>query len=182
MSFNLKLIITTVYALHMWIKNIFAYVYTVKKVERFFVPRQDVTYKTLPGRKKLNYSRPGRVGYSNIPAGDGKIANLFYSVLAAPNPVYFICITIHNTNVNPLQGPMLRNSHESSLHGVTDLDHDLTLIMHWPWSCTDLDLRDAHCLVLHHELLNLSPQRLCLSPRCLNIFAGNQTSCVPCSP
>ncbi len=45
---------------------------------------------------------------------------------------------------------------------------------------TDLDLRDAHCLVLHHKFLNLSPQRLGLSPRCLHIYAGNQTSCVPC--
>jgi hypothetical protein len=53
-------------------------VYTVKKVSGFSVPSQDVTDQTLPGRELLNYSRP--VWYSvvsDIPAWDGKTANLF---------------------------------------------------------------------------------------------------------
>jgi hypothetical protein len=33
--------------------------YTVKKVIDFFVPSRDVTYQTLPGREKLNYTRLG---------------------------------------------------------------------------------------------------------------------------
>jgi hypothetical protein len=32
-----------------------------KKGFRFSLPNRDVTYQTLPGREKLNYSRPGRV-------------------------------------------------------------------------------------------------------------------------
>jgi hypothetical protein len=35
--------------------------YTVKKVRGLPVPSWDVTYKTLPDRELLNYSRPGRV-------------------------------------------------------------------------------------------------------------------------
>jgi hypothetical protein len=35
--------------------------YTVKKVSEIPAPSRDVTYQTLPGRGKLNYSRPGRV-------------------------------------------------------------------------------------------------------------------------
>jgi hypothetical protein len=35
--------------------------YTVKKVIDFPVPGRDVTYQTLPGREKFNYSRPGKV-------------------------------------------------------------------------------------------------------------------------
>ncbi len=50
------------------------FLYTVKKVSVFPVLSRDVTNQTLPGREKINYSRPGRV---YIPAGDGEIANLF---------------------------------------------------------------------------------------------------------
>ncbi len=35
--------------------------YTLKKVSCFHMPGRDVTYQTLPGHKKINYSRPGRV-------------------------------------------------------------------------------------------------------------------------
>ncbi len=34
---------------------------TVKKASHFPVPIRDVSYQTLPGREKLNYSQPGRV-------------------------------------------------------------------------------------------------------------------------
>jgi hypothetical protein len=48
--------------------------YTGKKVINFPVPRGDVTYQTLPGRENF----PARESLvSDIPAGDGKIANLF---------------------------------------------------------------------------------------------------------
>jgi hypothetical protein len=40
-----------------------------------------MTNQTLSGGEWLNYSRPGRVWFSDIPAMDGKIANLFYSVV-----------------------------------------------------------------------------------------------------
>ncbi len=55
--------------------------YTVKKVSDFPAPSGDVTYPTLPGREiiKLFPSRENLV--SGIPAGDGKIVILFYSVL-----------------------------------------------------------------------------------------------------
>jgi hypothetical protein len=43
--------------------------YTVKKTSDFSVPSRDVTNQTL------------FVLVSDIPAGDGKIANLFYSVV-----------------------------------------------------------------------------------------------------
>ncbi len=49
---------------------------TVKKVSGFPVPSRDVTDKTLPGREfELFPARESLV--SDIPAGDGKIANLF---------------------------------------------------------------------------------------------------------
>jgi hypothetical protein len=50
--------------------------YTVKKISDFPVPSWDVTKQTLPGRECFK----GEFGYSDIPAGDRKIANLFYSV------------------------------------------------------------------------------------------------------
>ncbi len=46
--------------------------YTVKKDYDFPVPSWDVTNQVIPGQ--------GEFGYSDIPAGDGKIDNLFYSV------------------------------------------------------------------------------------------------------
>ncbi len=54
---------------------------TVKKVIVFPVPNLDATNQNLPGRELLNYSRPGRAWLlvSDIPAGDEKIFNLFYS-------------------------------------------------------------------------------------------------------
>jgi hypothetical protein len=42
--------------------------YTVKKVSGFPVPLRDVTYQTLPVRMS---------SVSDVPAGDGKIGNLF---------------------------------------------------------------------------------------------------------
>jgi hypothetical protein len=48
-----------------------------KKVSDFPVPSQDVTNQTLPGVEKSYYSRPGRVFFIDIPAGDGKIFDIF---------------------------------------------------------------------------------------------------------
>jgi hypothetical protein len=56
--------------------------YSVKNVSDFPVPSRDVTYQTLPawlGIIKLFPARESLV--SDIPAGDGKIANIFYSVV-----------------------------------------------------------------------------------------------------
>jgi hypothetical protein len=50
-------------------------IYTVKIFNDFPVHSRDVTNQTIPRREYKNYSRPGRVWY--IPAGDGKMANLF---------------------------------------------------------------------------------------------------------
>jgi hypothetical protein len=53
-----------------------------KKVSNFPVPSRDVT--------KLNYFPPGRVWlvtFSDIPAGDGKIANLFLQCIENENTV-----------------------------------------------------------------------------------------------
>jgi hypothetical protein len=44
--------------------------YTVKKVSDFLVPSRNVIYQTLSGRE--------------IPAGDGKMADFFYSVGSLP--------------------------------------------------------------------------------------------------
>jgi hypothetical protein len=57
--------------------------YTVKKVNDFPVPGRDVTNQTLSGREsfgiiKLFPARESLIG--GIPAADGKIDNLFYSV------------------------------------------------------------------------------------------------------
>jgi hypothetical protein len=52
---------------------------TVKKVCNFSVPSRDVTDETLPGREKLNYSRPGRVSSVTSRLGTGKQLTLFYS-------------------------------------------------------------------------------------------------------
>jgi hypothetical protein len=46
--------------------------YNVKKIIDFPVPSRNVSNQTLPARESL---------ISDIPAGDGKIDNLFYSVL-----------------------------------------------------------------------------------------------------
>jgi hypothetical protein len=54
--------------------------YTVKKFIDFPVPSLDVTDQTLPGREKLNYSRPLRVWLVTPRLGTGKNRNLFYSV------------------------------------------------------------------------------------------------------
>jgi hypothetical protein len=56
--------------------------YTLKKVKDFSVPSRDVTYQTLPGWE-LFPARESLV--SDIPAWDGKIANLFYSVIGIRN-------------------------------------------------------------------------------------------------
>jgi hypothetical protein len=51
---------------------------TVKKVSDFPVPSRNLTYQTLLGRELLNYYLPARESLvSEIPGGDGKIANLF---------------------------------------------------------------------------------------------------------
>ncbi len=58
-------------------------IYTVKKVRKFFVPSRDVTTKlSLGGNNdvitELFLPRGSLVSY--IPAGDGKLVNLFYGV------------------------------------------------------------------------------------------------------
>jgi hypothetical protein len=57
-------------------------IYTVKKVSGFPVPSRDVMFQTLPSPEYLNYIFLARDSFvSDIPAGDGKTTNLFYSVL-----------------------------------------------------------------------------------------------------
>ncbi len=51
-----------------WLQDATLFVYTVKKFIVFPVPTRDVTNQTLPGRESV---------VSDIPAGDGKTANLF---------------------------------------------------------------------------------------------------------
>jgi hypothetical protein len=53
-----------------------------KKLFDIPVPSWDVTHQTIPRRElwhhiHINYSRPGRVSYTDIPAGDGNIEKLF---------------------------------------------------------------------------------------------------------
>jgi hypothetical protein len=60
--------------------------YTVKKVSNFPFPSRDVTSQTrpkplLPEIIKLFQARESLVSVSDIPAGDGKIANLYNSVI-----------------------------------------------------------------------------------------------------
>ncbi len=63
--------------------------YTVKKVHEFPVSSRDVTNQTPPGQEKLSYDviipAQGEFG-SDIPAGDGKLANLFFTVYLLPPP------------------------------------------------------------------------------------------------
>ncbi len=55
-----------------------------QKVTDFPIPSRDVTYQTLPGWELLNSFRPCRESlFSDIPAGDGKIVNLFNRVKSA---------------------------------------------------------------------------------------------------
>jgi hypothetical protein len=57
--------------------------YTVKKVSDFSVPSQDVANQTFPAGESL---------VSDIQAGDGKIANLFYNVCML---FYSVCFQRH---------------------------------------------------------------------------------------
>jgi hypothetical protein len=54
--------------------------HTVKKVHEFPVSSRDVTNQTPPGQEQFSYDviipAQGEFG-SDIPAGDGKLANLF---------------------------------------------------------------------------------------------------------
>ncbi len=72
-----------------------------KKDYRLTRPQPDVTKQTLPGRELLNYSWESLV--SDIPAGDGKHDNLFYSVYSSPPPLPLtICVKpIQVTEKNP---------------------------------------------------------------------------------
>ncbi len=54
--------------------------YTVKNVNDFPFPSQEVTNQTLPGRELLNSSRPGRVWLMTSRLGTGKTIIFFYSV------------------------------------------------------------------------------------------------------
>ncbi len=51
-----------------------------KKSFNFPVPSRDVTSQTIPGREKLNYSRPGRVWIVTSRLGTGKPLTFFNSV------------------------------------------------------------------------------------------------------
>jgi hypothetical protein len=46
--------------------------HSVKKVIVFPVPSRDVTNENLPGRKLLNYSRPGRIWFVTSRLESGK--------------------------------------------------------------------------------------------------------------
>ncbi len=52
-------------------------IYIVKKFIDFPVPSRDVTDQTLPGRERLNYSRPGRVWSVTPRLGTGKSITFF---------------------------------------------------------------------------------------------------------
>ncbi len=55
--------------------------HAVKKVSNFPVPSRNVTNQTLLGQENIITLFPVRDSlFSDIPAGDGKITNLFYSV------------------------------------------------------------------------------------------------------
>ncbi len=62
--------------------------YTVKKVHEFPVSSRDVTNQTPPGQEYFSYHviipTQGEFG-SDIPAGDGKLANLFFTVYMVKN-------------------------------------------------------------------------------------------------
>jgi hypothetical protein len=51
-----------------------------KNFSDFPIPGRDVTNQTLPGREGLNFNPTGESLVSHIPAGDGKIVNLFFTV------------------------------------------------------------------------------------------------------
>ncbi len=53
------------------------YIHCKKRLAVFPVHSRDVTNQTLPGREYLNYSPARESLVSDIPAGDGKTANLF---------------------------------------------------------------------------------------------------------
>ncbi len=76
--------------------------YTVKKGIDFPVPGPDVTYQTIPGRRaSLN---------SDIPAGDGKIANLFLQCTVLPIIVIFLApALIGQAGGASLKGQPVRN-------------------------------------------------------------------------
>ncbi len=54
--------------------------YTVKEVSDFLVPGRDVTKKTLPGPGIIELFLARESLVIDIPAGDGKTANLFFTV------------------------------------------------------------------------------------------------------
>jgi hypothetical protein len=54
--------------------------YTVKKVNDFPVPRRDVTDQTIPWPEIIKFFPARENLVSDIPAGDGKSINFFYSV------------------------------------------------------------------------------------------------------
>jgi hypothetical protein len=54
--------------------------YTVKKIRDFPVSSRDVTDQTTLPERGIILPRQGESLFSDIPAGDGKIANLFFTV------------------------------------------------------------------------------------------------------
>jgi hypothetical protein len=57
-------------------------IYRKKMVGGIPVPRRDVTYQTLPGLAKIIKLFPPRESLvCDIPAEDGNVTNLFYSVV-----------------------------------------------------------------------------------------------------
>jgi hypothetical protein len=69
----------------MSIERRFATLHRKKKVHEFPVSSRDVTNQTPPGQEYISYGViiPAQGEFdSDIPAGDGKLANLFFTVYA----------------------------------------------------------------------------------------------------
>jgi hypothetical protein len=79
-------------------------IYTIKKFFDIPVPSQDVTYQTLPGGNNdvIYKSFPPRESLvSDIPAGDGNIKKLFYSVSYRILNKYTIALPNHIGTLGP---------------------------------------------------------------------------------
>jgi hypothetical protein len=91
-------------------------VHCLKRLADFPVPSWDVTNPTLPGLKLFNYSPPGRVVLvSDIPAGDGKIINHFYSVW---DSFYMENLTVLQSSSHTLGAQFLIYSFLSAEHTI----------------------------------------------------------------
>ncbi len=64
----------------------------MKKVTDFPVPSRDVTSQTLPGGENFNHATARESLVTGIPAGDGKIGNLFSQCSMGSMVVYSVNI------------------------------------------------------------------------------------------